>query len=133
MITCSQTTCALPGACRGTSLIRNRCPLGPCSRTMHRALWGSQGGERYLIARNPCVADCLVSSIWQDQDFFRSEVDGFTPQNQHVNLEIVFWPTRVITSQEPSSDFACNLIHQCSLRLNPHLQSFIFKYTRWIF
>ena len=26
---------------RGTSLIRNRCRLGPYSRTMPRALWGS--------------------------------------------------------------------------------------------
>ena len=25
--------------CRGSSLIRNRCPLGPYSRHMHRAIW----------------------------------------------------------------------------------------------
>jgi len=29
---------------RGTSLIRNRAPPGPYSRTMPRALWKSQGG-----------------------------------------------------------------------------------------
>ena len=29
---------------RGTSLIRNRPPLGPCSRATPRALWKSLGG-----------------------------------------------------------------------------------------
>ena len=38
------------GACRGTSLIRNSTPLGPCSRTLPRALWRSQGGRLFLIS-----------------------------------------------------------------------------------
>ena len=34
---------------RGISLIRNSGRLGPCSRTMPRALWQSQGGGQFLI------------------------------------------------------------------------------------
>jgi hypothetical protein len=32
--------------CRGASLIRKRAPLGPCSRTLPRALWGFYGSGR---------------------------------------------------------------------------------------
>ena len=38
---------------RGTSLIRNRRPLGPYSRTMPRALRGSKGGGRFLMSEVP--------------------------------------------------------------------------------
>ena len=38
---------------RGTSLIRHCPPLGPCSRTMPRALWGSEGGEQFLVSEVP--------------------------------------------------------------------------------
>ena len=34
---------------RGTSLIRNSAPLGPYSRTKHRALWWPSGGWRFLM------------------------------------------------------------------------------------
>ena len=34
---------------RGTSLIRNRTPLGPHSRTMPRALWQPCGGLLFLM------------------------------------------------------------------------------------
>ena len=34
----------------GTSLIRNRRTLGPYSRTMPRALWGSSRGGRFLMS-----------------------------------------------------------------------------------
>ena len=59
-------TCAEPGAVamtrsaplpfsvtcvyRGTSLIRKRTPLGPYSRTMPMALWGSWGGGLFLMS-----------------------------------------------------------------------------------
>ena len=35
---------------RGTSLIRNNPPLGPCSRTMPRALRWSWGGGQFLVS-----------------------------------------------------------------------------------
>ena len=38
---------------RGTSLIRNRLPLGPYSRTVPRALWGPQRGVRFLMNEVP--------------------------------------------------------------------------------
>ena len=44
---------ALKPPYRGTSLIRNRRPLGPYRRTMPRALWGSQGGGRFLLSEVP--------------------------------------------------------------------------------
>ena len=37
----------------GTSLIRNRAPLGPYSRTMPRALQWSWGGARFLMSEVP--------------------------------------------------------------------------------
>jgi len=37
----------VPGAYRGTSLIRNRHPVGPYSRTMSRLLWRSLGGDGF--------------------------------------------------------------------------------------
>ena len=37
---CQPSTCEGPRGYRGTSLIRNRRPLGPCSRTMPRVLGG---------------------------------------------------------------------------------------------
>jgi len=40
-------------AYRGTSLMRNRHPPRPCSRTMHRALWESKGGGRFLMSEVP--------------------------------------------------------------------------------
>ena len=38
---------------RVTSLIRKRHPAGPFSRTLPRALWGSQGGGRFLTSEVP--------------------------------------------------------------------------------
>ena len=38
---------------RGTSLIRNRHPVGPYSRTMPRLLWWSWGGWRFLMSEVP--------------------------------------------------------------------------------
>ena len=38
---------------RGTALIRNRPPLGPCSRPMPGALWCSQRGGRFLMGEVP--------------------------------------------------------------------------------
>ena len=38
---------------RGPSLIRNSTPLGPCSRTMPRALWCSYGEVLFLISEVP--------------------------------------------------------------------------------
>jgi len=35
--------------CRSTSLIKNRAPLGPYTRTMPRAVWWSLGGGRGLL------------------------------------------------------------------------------------
>ena len=37
-------------AYRGTSLIRNRAPLGPYTRTMPRVLWWSWGGGLFLMS-----------------------------------------------------------------------------------
>ena len=50
-----------PKTCRGTSLIRNRDPVGPYSRTMPTLLWWRYGGRRFLISkvtlytRHPCT------------------------------------------------------------------------------
>jgi len=38
---------------RGTSLIRNRTPLGSYSRTMPRVLWWSYGGGHFLMSEVP--------------------------------------------------------------------------------
>ena len=38
---------------RGTSLIRNRLPLGSCSRTVPRLLWRSKGREHHLMIEVP--------------------------------------------------------------------------------
>ena len=48
--------------CRGTSHARQRTALGPYSRTMPRALWGSSGGGLFLMSEVPlygihCVGD----------------------------------------------------------------------------
>ena len=44
-----------PGACRvqGYLAIRNRHPVGPCSRTMPRLSWRSWGGMRFLMSEIP--------------------------------------------------------------------------------
>ena len=39
--------------CRGTSLIRNRHPIGPYRRTMPRLVWRSLGGGRFLMSEVP--------------------------------------------------------------------------------
>jgi len=41
------------GVYRGTSLIRNSAPLGPCSGTMPRALWWPQGGGLFRMSEVP--------------------------------------------------------------------------------
>ena len=46
---------------RGTSLIRNRRPLGPYSRTMPRALWGSWGGGRFRMSKVPLYQKLKLS------------------------------------------------------------------------
>ena len=43
----------LPLRCRGTSLIRNRHPVGSCSRTVPRLLWLSYGGGRFFMSEVP--------------------------------------------------------------------------------
>ena len=58
-------------ACRGTSLIRNRRPLGPYSSTMPRALWGSQGGGRFLMSEEPLYS---VVDIGGGGQFLMNEV-----------------------------------------------------------
>ena len=48
------------------SLIRNRQPVGPYSRTMPRLLWRSKGGSGFLWARYPCketVIDTNTAAI----------------------------------------------------------------------
>ena len=47
------------GRCRGTSLIRKRRPLGPCSSPLSRALWWSYGVGVSVWARYPCMAVTL--------------------------------------------------------------------------
>jgi len=47
---------------RGSSLIRNRAPPGPYSRNMARALWGSQGGWRFLMSEAPLYSCCETRS-----------------------------------------------------------------------
>ena len=42
---------------RGTSLTRNSALLGPYSRTLHRAIWGSQGGGRFRMSKVPLYKD----------------------------------------------------------------------------
>ena len=42
-------TCGAPSNDRGTSVIRNSAPLGPCSWNMSCALWWSQGGGLFLV------------------------------------------------------------------------------------
>ena len=46
---------------RGTSLIRNRAPLGPYSRNMSRALWWPSGGGLFLMSEVPLYADGVAS------------------------------------------------------------------------
>ncbi|KAJ1473209.1 hypothetical protein T484DRAFT_3365307 [Baffinella frigidus] len=41
------------GPYRGTSLMRNRLPVGPYSRTMPRVLWWSWGGGQFLMSEVP--------------------------------------------------------------------------------
>jgi hypothetical protein len=48
---------------RVTSLIRNRRSLGPYSRTMPRALWGSQGGGRFVMIEVPLYRLSLVQNL----------------------------------------------------------------------
>ena len=40
-------------------IIRNSAPLGPCSRNVHRALWCSQGGGRFLMSKVPLYGRTL--------------------------------------------------------------------------
>ena len=42
-----------PSAYRGTLFTRNRLRLGPYSRTMPRALWGSWEGGHFLMSEVP--------------------------------------------------------------------------------
>ena len=44
---------------RGTSLIRNRHPVGPYSRTMPRLLWRSWGGRQFLMSE--ALVHCMSS------------------------------------------------------------------------
>ena len=57
-------SCQLLDVYRGTSLTRNRRPLGPYSRTMPRALWGSQGAGRFLRSEVPLY--CVGMDSWAD-------------------------------------------------------------------
>ena len=44
---------------RGTSLMRNRHPVGPCSRTMPGLLWRSYGRGRFLMSEVPLYGRVL--------------------------------------------------------------------------
>ena len=48
---------------RGTSLIRNRPPVGPYSSPMPRTLRGSQGGGCFLMSEVPMYGDHLAADI----------------------------------------------------------------------
>jgi len=48
---------------RGTSLIRNRRPLGSYSRTIPRALWGSYGGGHFLMGEVPLYTKASLSQL----------------------------------------------------------------------
>ena len=53
----SSSTLAFPASTyMGPSLIRNRHPVGPYSRTMPRALWWSWGGGMFLMSEVPRLA-----------------------------------------------------------------------------
>ena len=45
----------------GTLLIRNRRPLGPYSRTVPKALWGSEGGARFRFSEVPLISFMVTS------------------------------------------------------------------------
>jgi hypothetical protein len=48
------------GEYKGTSFQRKRTSLGPCSRTMPRALRLSEGGELFLMREAPLCSDPLL-------------------------------------------------------------------------
>ena len=75
---------------RGTSLIRNRTPLGPYCRPMPRALKESRGGGLFLWVRYPCSVGRTFSLSHTGYG-----VQGYLahmtppPQNLHRALGIV--------------------------------------------
>ena len=48
---------------RGTSLIRKRTPLGPCSRPMPRVFGGSYGGGRFLTCKVPLYSSHRTNTV----------------------------------------------------------------------
>ena len=58
--TCGRET-ADASAAWGASLIRNRLPLGPYSRTIPRALGGAQGGVRFLTGEVPLYSEASIA------------------------------------------------------------------------
>jgi len=72
---------------RGTSLIRNRLPLGPYSRTMPRALGGASGGLRFLTSEVPLSLGY----------FGRAEGDGRVRVDHH-SLSVDFAGGRILVA-----------------------------------
>jgi len=69
---------------RGTSLIRNRSPLGPYSSHMHRDLWWSYGGGRFLMSEVPLYPKADRSRVGTDPaDRLRV---GVLPEPRGVHL-----------------------------------------------
>jgi len=60
---------------RGTSLIRNITPVGPCSGPISRTLrWSLGAGRCFVRARYPCSASEAAAASYEDQI-----LDDFTP------------------------------------------------------
>ena len=49
---------------RGTSFIRNQTFLGPCSRTMPRALWWFEGRVLFLMSEIPLYESRQIGRDW---------------------------------------------------------------------
>jgi len=47
----------------GSSVIRNRAPLGPYSREMPRALWRPYGGGLFLMSEVPLYRGCVSKAL----------------------------------------------------------------------
>jgi hypothetical protein len=89
------------GEYKGTSLIRNSAPLGPCGRTMRRALWQPYWGGVgcFLWARYSCRLRChslrfehLLRTSWgSNLTALEGQTSGVEPTNKDfTNLRIAF-------------------------------------------
>jgi len=75
---------------RGTSLIRNRAPLGPYSRTMPMALWKPWGGGLFLMSEVPLYKRPLARA----QPRAESGSASFS-------REFVDYKTSMVTDEDP--------------------------------